>query len=105
MYIANIIIVGQQFVIIGSDVTYDIITILTFIHFLTLLYRSSHYPSPYPTGESTAILSQQSAMMGIQQPATTYYDPGSMQHMGMHGDHGAMSHTTRAHPQTVSFRF
>lgn len=70
-----------------------------------LLYRSSHYPSPYPTGESTAILSQQSAMMGIQQPATTYYDPGSMQHMGMHGDHGAMSHTTRAHPQTVSFRF
>ena len=41
-------------------------------------------------------------MMGIQQPATTYYDPGSMQHLGMHGDHSAMAHTTRAHPQTVS---
>ena len=66
------------------------------------MYRSVQYASPYqPDGSLLSQSVTQSAMMGLpnQYPG---YDTTSLQHMGIHGDHG-MQHTTRAHPLTVSF--
>lgn len=67
-----------------------------------ILYRSSQFVSPYV--DSGAAIPQ-STMISLQQPGLqsgSYYEASLQQQMGMHGD-PSMQHTTRAHPQTVSF--
>lgn len=64
--------------------------------------RSSQFVSPY-SNDATASLTQPT-MIGLQQQGLqggSYYEASLQQQMGLHGDHGSLQHTTRAHPQTV----
>ena len=72
--------------------------------------RSGLFVSPYPVDSlpshtAGSIVTQQ-GMMGLQPPpgiqTTSYYDPQTLQHVGMHSEPQHGGHTTRAHPQTVS---
>ena len=74
--------------------------------FCSLPSSTGQYPAQYPDG---GVVAQPSMMQPPLQTTTMpYYDPLShhnLSHLGMHhGDHGGpITHSTRAHPQTVRY--